>query len=190
MTRAVPEGRRRGRAPVRALLRRWPTVVGLLAALAAFLGGADRTTLGIAVAIAATCYLAASALERPWAAWAAIPGCGLAVVVGRLLGADPLTTLAVIAVALVVVGLITRASRAALSAEATALLAYGGLTVIALAIAPTVGLVLVAVTLIAHAVWDVVHLRRRVVVPPSLAEICIALDVSLGLTVLLGLLLT
>lgn len=54
----------------------------------------------------------------------------------------------------------------------------------ALALAPTAGLVLVAVTLIAHAAWDTLHLRRRIVVASSLAEFCIALDVALGLTAL------
>lgn len=174
----------------RAVLRRWPTLVGLLAAASQILTGADRTTVAIVVAVAVTCYLAAAALRRPWVAWAAIPGCVLAITLGDLLGAEPLTSLAVLAAALVVVGLITRASRAALTAETAALLVYGGLAVTGLAIAPTVGLVLVAVTLIAHGIWDAIHLRRRAVVSPSLAEFCIALDVPLGLAVLLGLALT
>ena len=50
---------------------------------------------------------------------------------------------------------------------------------------PALGLVVVALTLIAHGVWDVWHLRRhRDLVSPSLAEACIALDVPLGLAVL------
>jgi hypothetical protein len=38
--------------------------------------------------------------------------------------------------------------------------------------------------LVAHAVWDLVHLRRGVVVPRSLAEACISLDVPLGIAVI------
>jgi hypothetical protein len=37
------------------------------------------------------------------------------------------------------------------------------------------------VVLASHAVWDLVHLRSGRVVPRSLAEFCIALDVPLGL---------
>jgi len=40
--------------------------------------------------------------------------------------------------------------------------------------------------LIAHGGWDLWHLRRhRDLVSPSLAEACVALDVPLGLAVLL-----
>lgn len=113
----------------------------------------------------------------------------LVVAVGGLFGVEKLTTLAITAAVLVVVGLLTRASRRALTAEAAAALVYGGLAVLALVLAPTAGLVLVAVTLVAHAAWDAVHLWRRIVVAALLAEFCIALDVTLGLAVL-GLLMT
>ena len=44
---------------------------------------------------------------------------------------------------------------------------------------------MVALTLIAHGAWDLWHLRRhRDLVSPSLAEACVALDVPLGLAVL------
>ena len=56
---------------------------------------------------------------------------------------------------------------------------------VALLLSPGVGLVLAALTLIAHGVWDVWHLRsHRDTVSPSLAEFCVALDVPLGLAVL------
>lgn len=44
---------------------------------------------------------------------------------------------------------------------------------------------LVAAALIGHAGWDVIHHRRNHVVPRSLAEGCIFLDVPLGLAALL-----
>jgi len=47
-----------------------------------------------------------------------------------------------------------------------------------------VGLVLVACTLIAHGIWDVLHYRRNAVVQRSLAEFCVLLDVPLGVGVL------
>jgi hypothetical protein len=153
-------------------------------------GAADRSTVGITVAVAAICSLAAAALNRPWAAWAAIPAATVVIVVGKLLDVEPLVSLAVTAVVLVAVGLLTRVPRAALTAQSAAALVYGGLAVVGLAVAPTAGLVLVAVTLIAHGGWDLLHLRRRIVVPGSLAEACVALDVPLGLAVLATLLVT
>ncbi|HEX2299932.1 MAG TPA: hypothetical protein VHH34_15715 [Pseudonocardiaceae bacterium] len=178
------------RPGARAWLSRWPSLLGLVAAGAMLLAGADRTTVGSTVAVAAVCYLAAAALNRPWAAWAAIPATTVVIFAGGLLGAQPLVSLAVAAAALVGIGLITRAPRATLTTQSAAMLAYGGLVVIGLAISPTVGLVLVALTLIGHGGWDVLHLRRGTVVPGSLAEACVALDVPLGLAVLASLLIT
>lgn len=173
-----------------ALLARWPTALGLVAAAAAFLSGADRDGVAITVAVAAVCYLAAAALGRRWTGWAAIPVVTVLVVLGGLLGAEPLASLAVMAVVLVVTGLALRVSRATLTAQAVGVLLYAGLAVVALALAPTVGLVLAAVTLIGHGAWDIWLLRRDAVVPRSLTEACIALDVPLGTAVLVALALT
>lgn len=170
-----------------AVLHRWPTLVGLLAAASQILTGADRTTVGIVVAVATICYLAAAALGRPWAAWAAIPVVSLIITGGAVAGVAPMTTLGATAAVLVVTGLVLGVSRRALGAQTAAALAYGGLVVAGLAMAPDVGLVLVGVTLMAHAGWDIVHIRRRIVVPGSLAEFCIALDLTLGAAVLIGL---
>jgi len=45
---------------------------------------------------------------------------------------------------------------------------------------------LVAVGLLAHTVWDVIHLRARAIVAPSLAEWCAVLDtlIAVGILVL------
>jgi len=86
-------------------------------------------------------------------------------------------------VVLVVVGLAGRAPRAALRAQSGALLVYGAAAVVGLLVAPTIGLVIVGLTLAAHGIWDVIHLRSGRTVPHSLAEACIALDVPLGLGV-------
>jgi hypothetical protein len=48
----------------------------------------------------------------------------------------------------------------------------------------TAAKVVVAVGLLLHGTWDVVHWRRDVVVSRSLAEWCAALDISLGIGVL------
>jgi len=68
-----------------------------------------------------------------------------------------------------------------LAAQVAAMVGYGGLALLALSVAPRVGAVLAGVVLAAHAGWDVAHYRRDRVVPRSLAEFCMVLDVLLGL---------
>jgi hypothetical protein len=60
------------------------------------------------------------------------------------------------------------------------MLAYGSVATVGLFVAPVAGLLLTASALIAHGVWDVIHYRRDAVVPRSLAEFCVWLDVPLG----------
>ena len=144
-----------------------------------FLVGPNRAAVALVVAIAATCYVAAAVFARPWMAWAWIPIAFVVVVAGKLVELEPLVATGVAAAALVVVG--SRAfhhpprgdARDRGPARSTARFA-----VAALLLAPAVGLVVVALTLVAHGIWDVWHLRRhRDLVSPSLAEACIALDV-------------
>ena len=161
-----------------------PAALGLLAALAVLAVGADRDVVAITVISATVCYLAAAALDRPWAAWAAVLGTVVVVVAGRLVGAPPWGSLGVTALLLVVVGLSGGVPRHALAAQTAAVLLYGGVAVSGLLLSPGAGLVVVAVTLVAHGIWDVVHFRRDVVVPRSLAQACVWLDVPLGTVVL------
>lgn len=171
--------------PIVALAHRWPSAVGLLAAVGLFLGGADRASVALVVAIAATCYLAAAAFSLPWMAWAWIPLAFAIVVAGAQVGLDPLLATAVSAAVLVVLGFLLGAARPALTLETAGLLLYGAVAVSALLLTPTAGLVVVALTLVGHGIWDLWHLRRhRDLVSPSLAEACVALDVPLGLAVL------
>ena len=86
-------------------------------------------------------------------------------------------------VVLVVVGLLRRASRPALTTQSLAMLGYGGVAMIALVLVPVAGAVLASLSLIAHAVWDLIHYRRNAVVPRSLAEFCMFFDVPLGAAV-------
>ncbi len=86
---------------------------------------------------------------------------------------------ALAAVALLVLGVLVGAARVT-AVQAAALAGYLGLAVLALQLAPRVGLALAGVVLAAHALWDVRHYRRDVVVSRSLAVFCIGLDVVLG----------
>jgi hypothetical protein len=63
---------------------------------------------------------------------------------------------------------------------------FGGLAFIAVAADFKIGSTLVAVGLLAHTVWDVIHLRARAIVAPSLAESCAVLDtvIAVGILVL------
>lgn len=161
-------------------LHRWPSALGLVAAVAMLLTGPGPETPATTVGVAAVSYLGAAALGRPWVAWAGILGGSLVVVAGGLVGLPWWVALGGVALALVVVGLLVGAPRRPLTAQAVAMVGFGGLAVVAVFLAPQVGLLLAGAVLASHAVWDVVHYRRKQVVRRSLAEFCILLDVPLG----------
>jgi hypothetical protein len=167
-----------------ALWHRWPAALGLLSAALFYVVGGDRDIVITALLVALACYLAAAALSRPWVAWATIPIGSAAVAAGKILGIGPWFVLGGAAVVLVVVGLVIGAARPALTAQSMAMLGYGAVAIAALAFAPMVGAILASLALIAHAIWDVIHYRRNAVVPRSLAEFCVFLDVPLGVAVI------
>jgi hypothetical protein len=164
-----------------AVLHRWPSALGLAAVALQLATGAGREAVAIVLCVATLCYLGAAALERPWVAWAGVVGGSLVIVASELIGLVWWAGVGIVALALIAVGLLGRASRPALTAQTAALLGFGGLAVAALFLAPRIGLALVGVGLAAHAVWDLVHYRRNQVVPRSLAEFCMLLDVPLGI---------
>jgi hypothetical protein len=172
---------RAGSVRPRDLLHRWPSAVGLAAAVLQLATGAGADSVAIVVGVAALCYLGAAALGRPWVAWAGVAGGSVVVVASELIGLAWWAGLGVVALVLIAVGLLSGGSRPALTAQTAALLAFGGLAVAASVIAPRIGLALAGVVLAAHAGWDLVHYRRNQVVPRSLAEFCIWLDVPLGI---------
>ncbi len=162
------------------LPHRWPSALGLLAVGFQLATGANREAVAITVSVATLCYLGAAALNRPWVAWAGIGGGSLVVVAGELAGLPWWAAIGIAAAALVAIGLIGRAPRPALTAQSAALLGFGGLAVLGLFLDPRVGMVLAGLALASHAGWDFVHYRRHAVVPRSLAEFCMILDVPLG----------
>lgn len=168
-----------------ALLHRWPSVLGFLAAGFQLATGANREAVAITVSVATLCYLAAAALNRPWIAWAGIGGGSLVVVAGELAGLPWWTAIGIAAAALLAIGLLGGAPRPALTAQSAALLGFGGLALVGLFVAPRAGMVLAGLALASHAGWDIVHYRRNEVVPRSLAEFCVVLDVPLGLALVL-----
>jgi hypothetical protein len=163
------------------LLHHWPSLLGLLAAGFQIATGATRETVAITVSVATLCYLGAAALNRPWIAWAGVIGGSLVVVAGELVGLVWWGAAGIAAIVLILIGLVGRAPRPALTAQTVALLGFGGLAVVATFLAPLAGLILAGLALAAHGGWDLVHYRRNEVVPRSLAEACMLLDVPLGL---------
>lgn len=172
-----------------AFLTLWASVgvvagLGLAYGLSAMHGatvtaGTTSLTPASAVGVAALCYLAAAATRTRWVAWAGVPVfSGLAF--GGLLSTTPWWVLFALAGAvLLLVGIAVGAGRVTVT-QAVAMVGYFGLAVVALFLAPRAGLALAGVVLAAHALWDVRHYRRDVVVHRSLAVFCIGLDLALG----------
>lgn len=158
----------------------WPSLVGLTVAASQIATGVDAEGVAITVAAAASCYLAAAALGRRWMAWAGIIVSSAAVTTSELAGIPWWVGLAGYAVVLVGIGLARPAPCRILSDQILAMLGFGGLAVVALVIEPRLGLALAGLALAGHALWDYRHWRRDDVVPRSLAELCILLDVPLG----------
>ena len=170
-----------GTSTARAVVARWPAALGLgVAVLLLAIGVADRTTLAIGVSAAALCYVAAAALGRPWVAWVSILGASLVVVASEVAGIPWWAGIGLSARGLLGIGGARGAARPTLP-QAAALLGYGSVAVVALAVDPGIGLVLAGLTLAGHAAWDVVHHRRGEVVPRPMAEACLYFDVVLGL---------
>jgi hypothetical protein len=112
---------------------------------------------------------------------AGIVGGSLVVTVGELVGLVWWGAVGITAAVLLGIGLVIGVPRRALAAQTVAMLGFGGLAVVAVSIAPRAGMVLAGLGLASHAGWDLVYYRRNEVVPRSLAEFCMVLDVPLGL---------
>ncbi|MDQ3151323.1 MAG: hypothetical protein M3R63_06275 [Actinomycetota bacterium] len=122
MSAAAPVGVSRWQSA----LHRWPSALGLAAAVVVLATSADRETLAITVSVAALCYLGAAAIGRPWVAWAGIVGGSLVVVANELVGLVWWAGIGIAAFALVVAGLLGRVPRPALSAQTAALVGSVG----------------------------------------------------------------
>lgn len=139
----------------------------------------------IVLLLASVGYLLIAVLERPRATWWVLIGLLGAVVCLRLLNLPPEPVLAAAAVATTIVGLVRGSSRLWLPAlQAPATMIFGGLAFVAVAAGSQIGSTLVAAGLLGHTVWDVIHLRARAIVAPSLAEWCAVLDTLIAICIL------
>ena len=132
-----------------------------------------------AVGIATLCYVAAAVTGLRWMSWV-WAGMGTALVVRsvELLDVPRWTVLALAGGVLVIIGIVRRP--AVTWPQALAMFGFFGVAIVALFLAPNLGLALAGLALAAHAVWDVVHYRRDIIVSRSMALWCIGLDVFLG----------
>lgn len=163
------------------VLHRWPTALGLAVAVLSLVTGSNQESLAITLAVAAWCYVAAAALGKPWTVWPAVLGGSVVVVGSEVIGMPWWAGLGGTAIVLVGAGLALRVPRPALLAQILAMAGFGGAALIAVSITPRAGVIVAGLALASHAIWDAIHLRRKQVVSPSLAEACLFLDVPLGL---------
>jgi hypothetical protein len=172
--------------------RRWPTALGLaVAASSAYelVGGTPAAGVEQAVLIAfpVLVYLSAAVLDRPRSAWPVTLGTGVLVFGMSVFGIEPVLGLAATTGVVLVVGIVHRLWRGVGMPDARQLvgaLGFGTAAVLALYLVPTLGGFVVGLGLVGHAIWDVFHYRRGIVVVRSLAEFCAVLDLLVGTAVI------
>jgi hypothetical protein len=166
----------------------WPSLAGIAFAVFVVWRMEDGADLAPILVASGLCYLGAAALNKPGAAWPLflLTFIVVAPVSAGVAAFDPSWVLLAISAAFFVYGLIRGVTRpfSGLPLQAIALLALGAMALIAAVIDETVGALLVAAGLLAHAAWDVYHHRANKVVSRSLAEFCCVLDTALAAAIL------
>lgn len=176
-------------APPRSLLGWWPIVTGLaVGAFSIATDDASNVDGVLLTLLIPTCAYALIALvgRRSWT-W---PLTGLVVVVqlaGDALSGSGALILVGATAAVVVGGAVVgrwRPPPAEMRWQPWGAAVFLAAVTAALLLDVTAAKVVVAVGLLLHGTWDIVHWRRDAVVSRSLAEWCAALDLSLGIGVL------
>lgn len=171
------------------ILHRWPTLAGLATAGLTVYDLASGTELAPVLAASAVIYLGAAALGTPRATWPVFFATFALIMIVNIFAEDFDATWAVLGagVLMLVYGLLRGAlhPRYGLPLQTLALLGFGAVATLALFVNPVLGAYLVAFGLIGHAAWDLHHHRTDRVVVRSLAEFCIALDLTLALAIII-----
>ena len=167
------------------LQARWPTAAAL--AIAALLVTVSEiqtdqgvTDLSQAALLLPLAYLVIAKLRRRRASWPVIVALSLPFAALRELDAvDPAVVLSAVALVVLVWGAVDGQLRRPdqFRIQALAMLGFGALALVALAVAPEVGRYLVAAAWLLHGVWDLVYFRLDTVVARSYAEFCGVVDV-------------
>lgn len=159
--------------------RAWPAALGVFVAAGTAYGLSDGRDVAPVLAASGLMYLAASAIGRRWAAWAAFGVTFPLITLDKFTGFDATPWMLALATALLVAGLAGRRTRPwwSLPLQTAAMLVLGAIALIAIRLDATAGGLLVGAALLGHAAWDVYHHRTGRVVDRSLAEFCAVLDV-------------
>ncbi len=177
-----------GTRKVPASLRHWPALVGLAFAAVNAVGMSSGLESAAVLAASAFVYIGAAAVGLQRSAWPLFLASVVLITLVRVFDPPFDAAWVVLGGGLVLglYGLVRGAIRPgyALPLQSLAYLAFGGATVLALFVNPTVGAYLVAVGLLGHAAWDVWHHRTNRVVSRSLAEFCLFLDTALALAII------
>lgn len=176
----------------RAAARRWPAALGLTLGVLQLTTDDPHSITGalLVLMLATTGYIVIAALVRPGWSWPVIGALVALVLATRLTSAGPAIELAgivAIILAAIAIGFLrgTWTRTDLYRWQPWAAVAFLAISLGALWLSPEAGRVLIAAGLIGHTAWDLVHWRAHAVVSRSLAEWCAALDLTLGLGVLL-----
>jgi hypothetical protein len=176
--------------PARAsLTRRWPTALGLVAAVAAIvLLDHSVEQFGPVVVMMAGIYLMTYALGPPSTVWLSF--LALSIVFGVLRALDDLDALPVdpavaITIVVVLLWLWTVLRRrfvdgSTFTLQTAGMVGFGAVTLLCAVVAPRWGLALAGVGFLAHGAWDVYHFATNKVVHRTYAEFCGVVDVVIG----------
>jgi hypothetical protein len=170
------------------LRRLWPAAFGVLVAALTAYDLADGTELAPVLALSGLIYLGAAALERQSAAWPLFWGSFVVLTVVNVHDLPGATWVFLgIAALFIGYGLVRGITRPAggYPLQAVAMVVVGALAALTVLLGGTVGAILVALGLYAHAGWDVYHHRRNRVVARSMAEFCAVLDTLVATAMLI-----
>ena len=163
----------------------WPAALGVLVAAGTAYGLTDGREVASIVAASGLVYVAAAAVGRRWAAWAAFGVTFVLLGLDKLTGLDATLAMVVLAGVLVIAGLAARRTRPwwALPLQTAAMLVLGAIALGAVWLEPTAGGLIIAGALLAHAAWDVYHHRADRVVDRPFAVFCAVLDVLVAVVI-------
>jgi hypothetical protein len=174
----------RGRPPVSAVARRWPTGVAVAFSLIGLAGAGDLAgtvgSYGEVLFVLPLIYLIVNQSGRPGASWPV-----LGVLVSAMLAlqaldvVSPLLVMVSAALVLLVWGVVggTPHGHATFGVQAAGMLAFGAVAAVGLALDPDIGVYIVAAGWLLHGVWDFVHLKFDRVVSRTYAEWCGVYDI-------------
>jgi hypothetical protein len=187
----------RGRPAVR-VVSRWPTALAVVAAagvvlvIVRFANEADY--FGASIATMAGIYLFAYGLGRPWTAWPAFLLLSALVTILQfahthgVLPFDAPVGMAAVLVVLWLWAVVRRrfTDRPTFAVQTAGAAGFAVVTLLCVAVQPTLGALLAGVGILAHAAWDAYHWRTGKVVHRSWAEFCFVLDLIVGAALIIA----